>query len=137
MKRTWMMITLAVVTTATAAMAENITAKIPFDFSVGGQKMEAGSYSVTRVTGHSYMLQLSNNATRKAVVLNARTPIDRKANDASRLVFSCRAGNCSVAEVYLPGESKGHDFFTPSSKSQDKERRVAVMFTNAGTSSGF
>ncbi len=138
MKRTWMTMIFAVAMTAASAFAANATVKVPFDFSVNGMSMAAGSYEVTRVNGYNYVLQLRNRATQKAAIIAARHALDRPAaKPPAQLVFSCRAAGCAIQQVFLPGESVGHSFPTAPLKPGDKERRVAIAIHSLDERSGF
>ncbi|MBI4906814.1 MAG: hypothetical protein HY820_24510 [Acidobacteria bacterium] len=138
MKRTWMTIIFAAATTAATAMAEGVTANIPFDFSANGGNLPAGQYQVTRVNSiaTTYKIRMQNVETGRAVILVSGIGIDRESASPSKLVFSCRGVDCSVAQVFLPGESVGHAFPGPKAKGAAQERKVAVLF-GSSSAAGF
>ena len=77
-------------TPSASAQANQLTATIPFDFSIGNLRLPAGSYSVKQV--NSYSLEVRDNNTKKGIFLMVKGEDRHDAVSRGRLVFE-RAGN--------------------------------------------
>lgn len=83
-------------------------ADVPFGFSIPGASMPAGKYTVnTRAVGTN-VAQIRSEDTKKSVMVLAATnlsaPIAQEVKP--RLVFSCHAEDCALAEIWLGAEGQ-------------------------------
>ena len=80
------------------------TADVPFAFHVPGTSLPAGKYMIHTQASGNYIAQIMAQDTRKSVLVP--TPSTLQAPYSAReprprLVFACRAGDCSLAEIWL------------------------------------
>ena len=140
MKRQWTMIIFAAAVTAVSALAQDVRASIPFDFTAGCKHLTSGTYHLARVKGSgvSYILQVYKAETKESVLMSSNLATDNTASSWAdgKAVFHCTSSGCALAEVVIPGESYGRAFATPRPKKAEKERTVAVRLTN-GAAAGF
>ena len=78
-------------------------ANIPFTYQVGRDTMAAGKYMVAEGTSRS-IFRLSEQASGHSMFVSA-TPENASRNGESKLVFSCYAGQCSLREIWIDGNS--------------------------------
>lgn len=139
MKRTWMTLVFAAAATCSAALAGELNANIPFDFTAGGKAMASGAYVVTRLdsAGGSYVIKMTNRQTGNSAMLVSTFALNSVADDNAKLIFRCASGPCALAQVHSPGESQGRAFAMPRTLAGDRERTVAVRLTSATPGRGF
>lgn len=85
--------------------SHNITANIPFEFSVGEKKLPAGQYAVGRINSDGSMLRVGNrdeSASRLTITVQASEP-----KEESVLVFTRYGDRYFLSEVWLAGEENG------------------------------
>lgn len=88
-------------TPSALAQTNQLTATIPFAFSIGNHHLPAGSYSVEQVSG--YALEVRNKKTRNSIFLMVRAEDRHDSVSKSRLVFE-RAGNgMYLAQAWFAG----------------------------------
>lgn len=140
MKTTWMTMIFAAAVIALPSMAQELKATIPFDFSANGKHLQAGTYSVTRLSGNGpYMLWLMNQATKKSTMIVSTITLDGKAvqDRAGQIVFQCQSGICALAQVHPPAAQFGRAFSVPRTMGVTTERTVAIHRAMPADSSGF
>lgn len=98
-----------VVGVAPSARADDqqVTAKVPFDFVVGGSRMPAGTYVITTVSGNGGMIAIAGENTHKAIYT---LTIPLAANDQTappQLAFEKVGGQYVLTHVTLEG-TDGH-----------------------------
>jgi hypothetical protein len=98
-----------VVGVAPSARADDqtVTAKVPFDFVVGGSRMPAGTYVITTVGDNGGMVAIAGENTRKAIYT---LTIPLAANDQSappQLAFEKVDGQYVLTHITLEG-TDGH-----------------------------
>jgi hypothetical protein len=86
-----------------SAQSQKAVANIPFAYHVGEQTFSPGKYTIGQThtpgifalqqneTGHSIFMPVINEGTGK--------------KDAWKLTFSCYAGQCSLSQVWMAGDS--------------------------------
>lgn len=79
-------------------------ATIPFDYNVGQQSMPSGNYMVAKASPSAGVFRLSDQASGHSIFLSS-VPQDTSRNGESKLVFSCYAGECSLAQIWIQGNS--------------------------------
>jgi hypothetical protein len=84
------------------------TADIPFGFRVPGASLPAGKYTIqTKAVGSNAARITARDMKKSVFVLAATTltsPVGRE--EKSRLVFSCHADDCALAEIWLGSEGQ-------------------------------
>ncbi|MBI4906815.1 MAG: hypothetical protein HY820_24515 [Acidobacteria bacterium] len=141
MQRQWITTILAAALCTTAAMAQELKATIPFDFSASQKQMPAGTYTVSRMpgSGGSFVAVFRNVVTRKSAAVLAASELDRNesAGRTAKLVFACTSGKCALAEMHAPGITNARRFVTPAPMAGEREHLVSVAFRSPRTGSGF
>jgi hypothetical protein len=86
-----------------SAQDQRATANIPFAYHVGQQTFSPGKYTIgqTRTAG---VFALQQTETRHAIFMPVLHQ-DTARNDAWNLTFSCYAGDCSLSQIQMAGES--------------------------------
>jgi hypothetical protein len=84
-----------------SAQTNQMTATIPFDFSIGNHHLAAGSYSVEQVSG--YALEVRNNKTRNSVFLMVRGENRYGPVTRSRLVFERTGKGMYLTQAWFAG----------------------------------
>jgi len=102
------LITIATATTAQAQSMNQMTADIPFDFHVGGERFAAGEYSVRCINPSSdvKILQLRKTDGESSVMLHTNSIVGRM-NRKSKLVFNRYGNQYYFSQVWLVSESLG------------------------------
>lgn len=130
MTRTWMTTIFAAATITASASAQGLKANVPFDFTVAGKHMAAGTYSVVenRGTGQTVTYSLRNTGTPQAVLAVASRTVSNDPTPAAKLVFRCVKAGCTLAEIHTPGGTP-RGLQTPSAPKGEQERTVAIRMT--------
>ncbi len=120
---------LAIAAALTAGInhAQNLTAEVPFTFSIPGATMPSGTYEFARhSTGHSFIYYLRNAATgQRALLPAAQSAPDRGAG--GKLMFRCVAEGCMLSEVH-PGQGLSGQAIVMSTPKKDAEGvRIAAV----------
>jgi hypothetical protein len=84
-----------------SAQGQKAVANIPFAYHVGQSTLTAGKYSVQKIS-ETGILQLRHDQLGRSILVPV-TPLDTGRNDKSQLTFSCYAGQCSLAELWIAG----------------------------------
>ena len=109
------------------SLANRITANIPFEFSIGEEKLPAGTYSISRVNqsiGDAVLSVSDDDGHAKAIRLSS--PAQRsRANSKATLVFHYYGGQYFLFQVWPAGATTGRQF--PRSQSErDAQRNLAA-----------
>jgi hypothetical protein len=86
-----------------SGQSQRAVANIPFAYHVGDQTFSAGKYTIAETSSQG-IFALKQNETGHSIfmpVINEGTG----AKDAWKLTFSCYAGECSLAQVWMAGDS--------------------------------
>ena len=108
-----------VVTSAQAQSPSNrITARIPFDFSIGDRKLPAGKYSVGRVRQNydDAVLSVDDEAGHLKVLRTSIPVRILDLNDHAKLVFHRYGDQYFLYQVWAPGTTTGRQF--PKSRAE-------------------
>ena len=115
------LLSLLLVAGSAIAQTVHVRADIPFNFAVGDKTYPAGAYSI-RTLGQSdgkvLLLRAEAGNTNMAILSNAAE--NRMPADKTKLVFSRYGSQYFLAQVWLNGETRGHQF--PKS---NREKEVA------------
>jgi hypothetical protein len=102
-----------------------IRALIPFDFTVKGKTMPAGTYDVTRVMDEPVTLLLRNIHGRHDVVVVETEPVEeRMIPKRGELVFNRYGDTYFLSEVFTAGQQTGEELY-PSHKERELKREMA------------
>lgn len=104
-----LLVTVAFVSAVASVSAQtpghNITANIPFDFSVGDKTLSAGQYAIARASSDGTMLKVGNreeSASRLTQSVQANEP-----KEQTMLVFNRYGSRYFLSQVWLAGEIVG------------------------------
>ena len=131
--------TVALVVTAGAALAQTMTARIPFEFRAGNRVMEPGTYQI----GWDYHLSASplflvqNAHSGQQAVLLPQARVDPQkawaAEGSPKLAFACASGSCALAELWDGAGSHAYTFHSPRrGKDEAAYLRVIPMQRDKG-----
>jgi len=102
-----------------------IRASIPFDFTVKGKTMPAGTYDVTRVMDEPVTLLLRNVHDKHDVVVVETEPVrDPMMPRRCELVFNRYGDTYFLSEIFTAGEQTGEELY-PSHKERELKREMA------------
>jgi hypothetical protein len=128
-----MMAAAAVTVVAGAASAQVMKAEVPFTFHVGPTTMAAGTYHV-RVSSLTSVktIQMRNGATGKSILILPKGMPDSEREATAKLLFECRAGDCSLAKVWT-GDGESYRIFPPKApKYLQAELRIVTIDLQKG-----
>jgi len=92
-----------------AQSGNRLTVSIPFDFDAGGVKLEAGDYSVKRVSTNALLFR--NELSKKSVVVLAPISVHRSRTDLPEGMTFRRYGNeYFLAEIWTNQAADGRAF---------------------------
>jgi hypothetical protein len=86
-----------------SAQGQKAAANIPFAYHVGQQTFSPGKYTVAK-TSSPGIFALRETDTGRGIFMPV-TQQSTGAKDAWNLTFSCDAGDCSLAQIRMAGES--------------------------------
>ena len=111
-----------VLVTATSMRAQEpgtvIRANIPFDFTVRGKTLPAGSYQISRITDEPAGLHIFNGANHQNVLFETDA-VETRTPHRAELLFHRYGNTYFLYEIWTPGESTGREL--PTSRA---ERRL-------------
>jgi len=108
MSKTFLTATLLGLLTISAASAQNrskLEANIPFDFTVGHEMMEAGTYRIA-VNPVNNLLVIQGRDAHLGTAFVLAVPGGASTESAGKLLFDCYGGACALATV-LPAAQNG------------------------------
>ena len=113
---------LLAVVTASANIGLNVTATIPFDFTVGDKTLPAGTYTVEAINSNGLLVMRSEDYTQGILIMTGAMQAKREPEPA-KLIFR------KYGDLYFLAEVWGHDTGEEVSRSR-KERRVIREMRN-------
>ena len=118
-----------VVSSAQAQASREMTAKIPFSFSVGDKTFPAGEYSVTRLNPSSDKAALAIKSAdgRLSKVVLTMPVRASELRESAKLVFTRYEDQYFLSQIWTPADNTGLEL--PVSRS---ERTLLARNTNAG-----
>jgi hypothetical protein len=130
--RLGLMIALTLGVAAVSARAQSydhITANIPFEFTVGGKQLPAGTYTVRQLSpGTPYLFSLRGRDT-QAIASGFTNAIQANTTAAqTKLVFHKYGEQYFLSEVWIDGEDTGHQFLK-SRAERELKREMARNFS--------
>jgi hypothetical protein len=78
-------------------------ANIPFAYKASGTNLSAGTYRISDAGTHGQFMLRDANTGNGIFVMGV--PDKTTGSDASKLTFSCYAGQCSLSEIWIQGDS--------------------------------
>jgi hypothetical protein len=113
----------AAVASANAQLSVPVRAKVPFDFSVGDKKLEAGEYTFTRSSGlgdiRAMLVSSADSSTRMFQSTSAAQVLRPKSE--STLVFHKYGDQYFLEQIWTGGEQEGTQL--PESRGERTARR--------------
>jgi hypothetical protein len=100
-----------------------VAANVPFNFTVGTEKMPAGEYTVRPVSTANGVLQMLSVETGKSVLVNAPSTLSihkGKESELGKIIFHRYGDRYFFSEVWTPYGLKGH------AKPSKLEREIAA-----------
>jgi hypothetical protein len=105
-----------------SAQSQKAVANIPFAYHVGEQTFSPGKYTVAKSTLPG-VFTLRETDTGRGIFLPV-TPEGTSAKNAWNLTFSCYAGECSLSQIRMAGDS-----YNPTAKPPVRLGKVAAMIS--------
>jgi hypothetical protein len=128
------MLILAVALAAVAAHANpasGLKANIPFDFSVGGNTLPAGVYTVTPMSTSSVLL-IRREDCRAGAMVRTDGMYAEQIQDQTKLVFHRYGNQYFLAQVWTAGESNGREFPKSRAERELVKDRSKYLAKNTG-----
>ncbi|HMD70630.1 MAG TPA: hypothetical protein VKF41_04770 [Bryobacteraceae bacterium] len=126
------------VAAASAASAQNMTARIPFEFRVGNRVMPAGTYQVglaNSTSGAPLFLIRGNYSLQSAILVAQARKDPRKAwaaEGGGKLEFACAGGVCALAELWDGSRGPAYKFRVPDLGKDDIHLAVIPLQRDKG-----
>jgi hypothetical protein len=111
----------AAVASANAQLIYPVRAKIPFDFSVGDKKLQAGQYTFSRVSADSKIMLVSSADANTRVFQSTIGTQVLTAKNESKLVFHRYGDQYFLEQIWTAGERGGTQ--VPESRSERNIRK--------------
>ena len=103
---------LAVMTMPVMAQNRELTAEIPFDFTICTQQLPAGKYKVVPMTSATTNLLLVHSEDNRSAEIACTHDIrGNKPVSAGKLIFNRYGSQYFLAELWFPGEISGHEIY--------------------------
>ncbi len=117
---------MAVAAQAQTSGRTQLTANIPFNFSVGNQTLPAGEYTVAQINPASdhVVLQLRSRDGNSAMV--QMTSVIGKAQESAKLIFHRYGDKYFFAQAWVDGENSGLQALRPRAE-RAAEREMAAL----------
>jgi hypothetical protein len=95
------------VASASAGIQSPIKVKVPFDFTVGGQTLPAGVYTVCNLTPYTLAIQSEDRKQSTTILVNEK--VAGRASERSRLAFRRFGDRYFFAQVWVAGNDRGYE----------------------------
>jgi hypothetical protein len=106
----------AAVASANAQLIYPVRAKVPFDFSMGDQKLQAGEYTFSRLSPDSKIMLVSSVEANTSVFQSTFETQVLTPKNESTLVFHKYGDQYFLEQIWLGGEQEGTQL--PESRSE-------------------
>ncbi len=93
----------------TAAHAQSVTVRIPFNFSANDQKVPAGTYRIS-LQAPRYLSFVNTQSTRKQYLMLVQPTGEQNSQDGGRLTFRRYGDSNYLYQVWMPGQGEGRQF---------------------------
>ena len=125
---------LTLISTA-AAEVEAIGVNVPFEFSVGDQRMPAGEYRIA--ISRDFILHLvRTDRSRLSTGLTIHVGDGSRVDEIPRVIFHCYANKCFLSQVWMGDVRVGHQLYAStaeleSARNVKQEQMVTVATRSA------
>jgi hypothetical protein len=108
------------------AQTRAIRADVPFNFTVNGTPMPAGSYTVSKLTDGINSLSIQSDNGKAVKLFTPHRVESRKISDRTKLVFHCYSGrdHCFLYQLWVEGANAGQEL---PKTSLEKEVAAAAL----------
>jgi hypothetical protein len=93
----------------TAAQAQSVTVRIPFNFSANDQKVPAGTYRVS-LQAPRYLSFVNTQSTKQQYLMLVQPTGEQNSQDGGRLTFRRYGDSNYLYQVWMPGQGEGRQF---------------------------
>ncbi|MDX6463999.1 MAG: hypothetical protein QOE55_7696 [Acidobacteriaceae bacterium] len=93
----------------TAAQAQSVTVRIPFNFSANDQNVPAGTYRISLQAPRSLSF-VDTQSTKKQYLMLVQPTGEQNSQDGGRLTFRRYGDSNYLYQVWMPGEGEGRQF---------------------------
>ncbi len=123
------LLSLLLVTGSAIAQTSNVSANVPFSFSVGGKTLPAGTYKIGAISSDAEILfvQARNGSSRMMVGSNAAE--SAKPANKTKLVFNRYRDQYFLAEIWVEGATRGRQV-PRSSREKELAKELATDLTH-------
>ena len=111
----------AAVATANAQLTYPVRAKVPFDFSIGNKKLQAGQYTFSRLSTDNRIILVSNVDDNTSVFQSTLGAQVLAPQNESKLVFHRYGDQYFLEQIWTAGEREGTE--VPESRSERSVRQ--------------
>ncbi|HET6889759.1 MAG TPA: hypothetical protein VFH31_01550 [Pyrinomonadaceae bacterium] len=125
-----LIVAMAFVTAVASANGQSRTvaaASIPFEFSVGDKALPAGQYMVKEASSNGNALMIQNKKSAKSAIRLSNSIQAPRESEKTKLVFRRYGPRYFLAEVWVSGESTGHQL-RKSKAEKTIESQLAAIF---------
>ena len=99
---------LTAVTASAQGLVQSAKVQIPFAFSIGGEKLPAGRYLVSK-NGNTLLIRNTSGKGSVAILAGQTQRGDRQVPDG-KLVFHRYGDKYFMSEIWVPGDGLGREF---------------------------
>ena len=104
---------------------DKVVADINFNFRSTTVDHPAGHYTITAKRSGTLVFQLTNEESRRSVLLMGQVPLSGKEHEEPRLVFRCNSVTCGLTEIWM-GEYGAYKVAKPKMTPSEGER-IAIV----------
>jgi hypothetical protein len=109
----------------TAAQAQSVTVRIPFNFLANDQKVPAGTYRVS-LQAPRYLSFVNTKSTKQQYLMLVQPTGEQNSQDGGRLTFRRYGDSNYLYQVWMPGQGGGRQFVR-SRAEQDTLRGIKAL----------
>ena len=113
---------------------DKVVADINFNFRSTTVDHPAGHYAIKAMRSGTLVFKLTNEETRRSVLLVGQVPLSGKEREEPRLVFRCNSVTCGLTEIWM-GEYGAYKVAKPKLTPSEGER-IAIIPLKVVHSSG-
>jgi hypothetical protein len=99
----------AALSVPTAAPAQSVTVRIPFNFSANNQEVPAGIYRIS-LQEPRYLSFVDTQSTQKQYLMLVQPTGEQNSQDGGRLTFRRYGDSNFLYQVWMPGQGEGWQF---------------------------
>ena len=124
----------AVLITLGSAQAQEVQAKVPFDFIVRKQVLPAGTYRIFRDPGpnNKDIIRIQNNKDKNITEFSMTSANENRSANNSELIFTHYGGRYFLHEVLCPGVSITLEIPVTKLEKRSRVREREALIQNSG-----